>query len=262
MVDRICRGASIPSDSSLQFIAAVNPYRKHSQEMIDKLETAGLGFNVSAERTGDKLGDVPLRHLVYRVHPLPQSLFPFVWDFGTVGRVNEAKYIESMVLGKGLHRHTQAIVKLLSKSQEFFRKKKDECSFVSLRDVERFLQVFAWFGGFKGNLFPRLGAELLGELGEDLIQILLSVGVSYYVRLDEQREGYAELVANALRINSDDLPRVMDACQTVFIDELRLDKSIAKNVALKENVLMMAVCIHLKIPIFLGTTSSSMLSSL
>lgn len=30
------------------------------------------------------LGQIPMRHLVYRVQPLPQSLLPLVWDFGTL----------------------------------------------------------------------------------------------------------------------------------------------------------------------------------
>ena len=259
MVDRICRGTKIPGDSSLQFIAAVNPYRKHSQEMIKKLETAGLGYSVSAQRTGDTLGDVPLRHLVYRVHPLPQSFFPYVWDFGTVGKVNEAKYIERMVIRindqipQADQPLIRTIVKLLSESQEFFRNKKDECSFVSLRDVERFLQVFAWFGGIKDDLFPKLKVnEDIDDLEPSMKQILVAAGVSYYVRLDEQREGYADLAARILGVAPGSLPCILDACQSVFIDELKLDPTIAKNAALKENIFMMAVTIELKIPLFLG----------
>ena len=29
-----------------------------------------------------RLGRIPLRHLVYRVHSLPASMRPLVWDFG------------------------------------------------------------------------------------------------------------------------------------------------------------------------------------
>ena len=260
MVDRICRGRKIPVNSSLQFIAAVNPYRKHSQEMIDKLEAAGLGYNVSAQRTGDRLGDVPLRHLVYRVHPLPQSFFPFVWDFGTVGKVNEVKYIERMVMRiqheipdddqTSSTQLVETVVKLLSESQEFFRSRRDECSFVSLRDVERFLQVFTWFGRIKGNLFPKL--TRLTELTESMGQVLLATGVSYYMRLDEQREVYSEMVAEILGVDNAALPDLLDDCQTVFIEEAKLDTNIAKNSALKENVFIMAVATELKIPLFLG----------
>jgi len=30
------------------------------------------------------VGQIPMRHLVYRVQALPQSLLPLVWDFGTL----------------------------------------------------------------------------------------------------------------------------------------------------------------------------------
>ena len=51
---------------------------------------------------------------------------------------------------------------------------------------------------------------------------------------------------------------VIETCQKVFIDEMRLEKTIAKNDALMENVWMMAICIELRIPLFLvGKPGSS-----
>ena len=47
-------------------------------------------------------------------------------------------------------------------------------------------------------------------------------------------------------------------CQEVFLDNVSLEKNIARNTALKENVFMMAVCIELRIPLFLvGKPGSS-----
>lgn len=100
--------------------------------MIEKLKMAGLGYNVSESSTTDKLGKtqivwdhsiyqtftmimlcgmcyeihsftgkIPMRHLVYRVQPLPQSLLPLVWDFGSLkSRSNnvEAVYIKQMLV--------------------------------------------------------------------------------------------------------------------------------------------------------------------
>ena len=47
------------------------------------------------------LGKIPMRHLVYRVQSLPQSLLPLVWDFGTLksGSVDsvEGTYIRRMI---------------------------------------------------------------------------------------------------------------------------------------------------------------------
>jgi len=43
MCDLTCNGRPIDILSGLKIVAAVNPYRKHSTEMIEKLEEAGLG---------------------------------------------------------------------------------------------------------------------------------------------------------------------------------------------------------------------------
>ena len=63
--DRLVAGRPILEDS-LQFIAAVNPYREHSADMIRKLEMAGLGYHIDADKTRDRIGKIPLRRLVYR----------------------------------------------------------------------------------------------------------------------------------------------------------------------------------------------------
>lgn len=46
MCDRYVDGEKIPTDIGLQFVAAVNPYRQHSEEMIKKLEASGLGYHI------------------------------------------------------------------------------------------------------------------------------------------------------------------------------------------------------------------------
>ncbi len=38
-----------------------------------------------------------MRQLVYRVHALPQSLLPLVWDFGQLNADVERLYIKQMV---------------------------------------------------------------------------------------------------------------------------------------------------------------------
>ena len=50
----------------------------------------------------------------------------------------------------------------------------------------------------------------------------------------------------------------MFSCQDVFLEELVLEETIARNQALKENLFMMVVCIELRIPLFLvGKPGSS-----
>ena len=45
MCDGFVGGIQIPHNIGLQFVAAVNPYRHHSEDMVAKLEAAGLGYH-------------------------------------------------------------------------------------------------------------------------------------------------------------------------------------------------------------------------
>ena len=90
--------------------------------------------------------------MVYRVREIPSSLFPFIWDFGKLDEDAEKKYITQMVqksvVGVGYQLQCGLIVEVLQQSQVYMRSRNDECSFVSLRDVER---------GLKGNFVLRAG---------------------------------------------------------------------------------------------------------
>ena len=154
MCDRRMYGRHIRTDIGLQFIAACNPYRKHTEEMLNKLSSAGLGFFTKASETTDRLGDIPLRELVYRVMELPASLRPLVWDFGQLSNSIEKTYTREIVAKHLRDRNSpiealddvvDVISDVLASSQSYMRERKDECSFVSLRDVERAMRVMLWF---------------------------------------------------------------------------------------------------------------------
>ena len=154
MCDRRMYGRHIRTDIGLQFIAACNPYRRHTEEMLKKLSSAGLGFFTKASETTDRLGDIPLRELVYRVMELPASLRPLVWDFGQLSNSIEKTYTREIVARHLRERNSpieardeivDAISDVLAGAQNYMRERKDECSFVSLRDVERAMRVMLWF---------------------------------------------------------------------------------------------------------------------
>ena len=42
-------------------------------------------------------GQIPLRHLVYRVHALPESMRSLVWDFGQLNPEVEELYTRQIV---------------------------------------------------------------------------------------------------------------------------------------------------------------------
>ncbi len=114
---------------------------------------------MKAEETEDRLGKVPMRQLVYRVHPLPPSMVPLVWDFGQLSDSAELSYI-CQIVQKQVRDHElpcayqSVITKVLATSQRYMRRQADECSFVSLRDVERSMCVLVWFYNHKVDLFP------------------------------------------------------------------------------------------------------------
>ena len=266
MCDRLINGVPIPDDIGLQFVAAVNPYREHSDEMIKKLENAGLGYHIKSDKTLDKLGKIPMRRLVYRVKEIPASMFPLIWDFGTLDADTEEKYINQMISSYISQRklgQTEKIklLEVLCKSQSFMRERKDECSFVSLRDVERMLTTLEWFHIQEKIITHKIFEKM--NLNPNLrqafnINLILALGISYYARLDERRGDYEKVMTKCLNLEDQFFSKVIVTCQDIFIDELNLEPNIAKNDALKENVWMMAICIELKIPLFLvGKPGSS-----
>ncbi|XP_046860852.1 E3 ubiquitin-protein ligase rnf213-alpha-like [Xenia sp. Carnegie-2017] len=297
MVDRRVKGRYIdPKLTSLHFIAACNPYRKHTDEMIKKLESAGLGYHVSADETEDKLGSIPLRQLVYRVHPLPESMRPLVWDFGQLTEHTEELYTRQIVKRyvstpsiiptsatsdekiSGNDVQASCIAKVLSSSQKYMREQKNECSFVSLRDVERTMTVINWFY-HNYDLIMKIVDDSHREeydssdseeedeeslpLNRIVFSIVQGIGVCYYARLSE-RKSYCRYIC-AFFDKSCPLPgggkRMEDEivkCQRTFLHDVELGQSIARNAALCENVFMMAICAELRIPLFVvGKPGSS-----
>lgn len=263
LCDKTVQGYPLKKNSGLKIIAACNPYRRHTPKMVDRLEQAGLGYRVKAEETEDRLGKVPMRQLVYRVHPLPPSMVPLVWDFGQLSDSAELSYIRQIVQ-KQMRDHElplacqRVITKVLAASQKYMRSQADECSFVSLRDVERSMGVLVWFYKHRDDFFPSFR---LIEIKQMILKCLvLAVGVCYYPSL-EHKSPYLQTVSKYFpdEFNSkESLELEIASCQDFFLEKIQTRKTIAKNLALKENVFLMVVCIELRIPLFLvGKPGSS-----
>ncbi|KAL3881537.1 hypothetical protein ACJMK2_027969, partial [Sinanodonta woodiana] len=296
LCDKSMEGRPLTNCPNLKMVAACNPYRKHSEELIRRLEKAGLGYHVDADKTADRLGRVPMRRLVYRVQPLPQSLLPLVWDFGQLNTRIEDLYIRQMVIRYISQRRlpdipglVPVISRILTASQDFMRNQKDECSFVSLRDVDRVLNVMSWFyaqSQEERTLFDMMdefpeqddSSDIENEEGEEesIAQVfqnkfldditrsfLLALGVCYHACLKkrkEYREHIWQYFGPPLKVpdGPDQIEAEIIGCQDIFLENVHLDKNIARNTALKENVFMMVICTELRIPLFLvGKPGSS-----
>ncbi|KAI1884420.1 hypothetical protein AGOR_G00226220 [Albula goreensis] len=277
LCDGTVEGEPLTQHTGLQIIAACNPYRKHSEEMIRRLESAGLGYRVRADETDDKLGSIPLRQLVYRVQALPPSMIPLVWDFGQLNDHTEKMYIQQIVQRVAetstIHaRYTSMITDVLSSSQKYMRTRKDECSFVSLRDVERCMQAFVWFYSNHRMLLGELNTFLVGtenpESDDETLteerdpvvwSLVMAIGVCYHACL-ENKENYRKKICKHLPYphNPQKVMQEISLMQDLLLNGVPLGETIARNSALKENVFMMVICIELRIPLFLvGKPGSS-----
>ncbi|KAL3881507.1 hypothetical protein ACJMK2_027939 [Sinanodonta woodiana] len=300
MCDRSMEGNHLDKCQNLKFVAACNPYKKHSEALIKRLEQAGLGYHVDSNKTTDRLGRVPMRRLVYRVQPLPLSLLPLVWDFGQLNTQIEDLYIRQMVRRyirneelPNIPGLVEVISGVLTASQDFMRQQKDECSFVSLRDVERVLNVMSWlyaqskeertlfdmmdeikpfYSDDEGNIEEEsayeaeemLNAQVRNQDHDDVTRsLVLALGVCYHACL-KNREEYRRHVAQFFKApcnlprGPDQIEQEISICQDVFLENVQLEKNIARNTALKENVFMMVISIELRIPLFLvGKPGSS-----
>jgi len=298
--DRYIDGKPLNNDL-VHMIAVCNPYRKHSDVVIRKLAEAGLGYRASDQST-EKMGNIPLRHLVYRVQPLPPAMAEVAWDFGALEQESEKRYISSLVNSHlsvipGIENQKAAqtaVSKLLELAQNFMRNQPDECSFVSLRDIERALELFDFFFRFR-HVFDGQGVETeataspsklrrqgsgistlkkANETKEEMEArmlertLTLMIAVCYQNKLSDEtkRQQFRREVAPVAvpRLAS----RVQDACdqfvgfvvdaQELIMDNVKLPVGIARNVALSDNLFMMFVCIQLAIPLVLvGKPGSS-----
>ncbi|KAM6896925.1 E3 ubiquitin-protein ligase rnf213-beta [Xenentodon cancila] len=263
LCDRTVKGEPLKLESGLKIIAACNPYRKHSPEMVERLECAGLGYRVKTAETQDRFGKVPLRQLVYRVQLLPPSMMSLVWDFGQLSDLTELAYIKQIVKKNTADLFLPAacsdiISNVLAASQKYMRSRNDECSFVSLRDVERSMKVLAWFYQHSKDIFNN--CTHLSENDKTLKCLILAVGVCYYPSLVDKEEYLAKICVHFPRpLNSAAaLQKDIHSCQEIFLQNIHTRETIAKNNALKENVFLMVLCIELRIPLFLvGKPGSS-----
>ena len=276
LCDFSVNGRNLDMTSGLKVIVACNPYRKHDEEMIRKLESQGLGYHVKSSATSDKLdSDIPMRHLVYRVNPLPPSLRPLIWDFGHLNSEVENKYIKQIVTNRASgvdlnQMDVNFICNVLCESQKYLRRNRDQCLFVSLRDIERAMTVLGFFYSKRIILFPEMD-ELIQNTNRHAVKsqvtrlMILTLGVCYHSSLDD-RTSYREAIEKCftgpykLPNGSMTILSEIETCMQIFMQNITLDAkaNIAKNFALTENVFMIIICIELRIPLFLvGKPGSS-----
>ena len=225
--------------------------------------------------------------LIYTVNPLPHSLLNFVFNFGNLNPKDEEEYIHNIIeqsqkkifnkykekenLNENNFIEIHKLAKdLIITAQNYIRDKNDKSS-VSLREIRRFSIFFEFFfkylsekknGEFndsKNNILSQEDIKFYSNLKFKDIQIysiILSVFVCYYLRIPENhiRKDLNDILSEKLQNfygqyeNFNELP----IKEEKFIAEnIELEKGIAKNSALLDNIFSLFVTINTKVPIFI-----------
>ena len=251
-----------PMSQNLVFLAACNPYKQRPAEHI---KTAGLeGKNITDEYSG----------LVYRVHPLPEAMIDYVWDYGSLDPNDERDYIQRMVrdLPKA---YEKLLVDLLAASQKFIREAEKNHFCVSLRDVHRCIRLISWFQDMikirndvcsdkdecpKHLLRYHLISKRYNK--EPVIKsIVLALAHCYQSRLPtaKLRKTYRVNMMDLFTKNGtemthgtkfDTFSAIVRVEEEDYLDRMDLPPGTARNAALRENVFVMIVCILNRIPVF------------
>ena len=228
--------------------------------------------------------------LVYTVNPLPHSLLNFVFDFGNLGPDDEKEYIRCIIKeslqkvyynggipkdedneDEKLKRLKELASKMIIESQNYIRTFTDK-SAVSLREIRRFNIFYEFFYQYLKNKKKIIENEKQTQLnnGENdfylklddyslqVYAINLSIFVSYYLRIQnkEKRKGLYTIISNIFH-NFDRSFKDKDFLELPLNEEkyimnnIKIDKGIAKNRALLENIFSLFVAINTYVPIFI-----------
>ncbi|XP_048242688.1 uncharacterized protein LOC124148338 [Haliotis rufescens] len=234
------KGQKLPPNLSI--MAACNPYKIRKECNI---LTAGLVTKVKSDDQSK---------LVYRVHPLPERMVDYVWDYGSLTESDEKAYISSMVAKTLDALPCELLVDLLVMSQKFIRRVENHPYCVSLRDVNRCRLLVSWF---RDDMLAEISDSGDNTDERETEAMIMALAHSYHSRLNESknREEYRQSVVGLLRdhglhVDEEFVLKTIAKNQKAVLDQMELPDGIARNTALQENVFVILVCILKHIPIF------------
>ncbi|PAA90242.1 hypothetical protein BOX15_Mlig007869g1 [Macrostomum lignano] len=235
---------------NLRLMAACNPY-----VLRPKSSSSTAGFQTKELREDE------MKSLVYRVHPLPESMVELVWDFGRLTDHDEQAYI-GRILTTSLSDNLDdvqselqlaEVVKCITVSQKFVRSNEESDYATSLRDVRRFCEFFHFFFEFFKK-WNETGSENPSfKRNKESIAALFALYVCYYVRNSTStiRKRYLETISVYFKTNADELCKEIEIVQANFIRFMKCPPKTAVNLALRENIFVLFCCIYARVPVFL-----------
>ena len=262
MIKHTCQGIELPEN--ILFIGACNPYRYRTK---------------NEDNSGLKLIDY---NLVYRVNPLPFSLINFVLNFGYPILEDEKNYINNIInlyfeksffnekdlenkdnkknIKKNQNKEEYELceelkklsIKAIIEGQNYIREKYGVSS-VSLRTISHFCTLFDFFIGYfrnKNKLSGELGIKEILNKEIYINSIKLSIYLCYYIRLSKMdlRE---EFTLKINKIFGDNFIEIAKEEQKFICSNIVMEKGIAINRVLLENIFTMFTCVNAKVPLYI-----------
>ena len=233
---------------NIVFLAACNPYKTISK----KMKECGLTY-YNMEK------DNKLNNLVYSVNILPHSLLNFIFDFGSLQKNDEEKYISNTIQSvlssfkkeniinideDNFNLLEKEIIESIIICHDFIRSKYDKSS-VSLREIRRFSIFFKYFINYlkenidqKDNTYQNLKNSLN-----------LTLYLCYYLRLNDKKDR-KELCILLNKIFGDFLNVPKNIVKSLT-EQMIIGKGIALNRALKENLFTCFTCADNLVPLII-----------
>ena len=255
LVDRSLDGEPIPSNVFV--IAACNPHRGSS----------------AAIRSCSQQNDWVLGS--YYVRPLPPTLQFLTWDYGALDYSQERDYIqEKIAMNRGefdvslqAMQHTSLIAECQFMMREFAYEQLRQVGFphreaalrakscVSQRDIQRVFALTSYFEQSYHKDFPTLPDDQIARRA-----VLLSLGIIYYLRLDEKyrKQFSRKLQSIEAGTRNDSFEDVFRNEIDFYVEKMHIPVGIAKTRTLKENLFATVVCTSCRLPlIIVGAPGSS-----
>ena len=258
------------------FIAACNPYRLRPQATTDK--AAGLQPpSAMLHRRPHGPAGIPAS-LLYRVHPLPETMMDYVWDYGSLEAKDEEEYIRCMHLSAevpddqlyhppGRGQTTEAVTTAVITAHQFVQRHGNATMATSLRDVERCLRLMEWWKKHIRDL--KCKGQEIANVDSRVKACILSLAICYDCRLadSEVRQKFRKKISGqlcedlSLRMKqpSELFTSVVKRYQKVLLETMKKRPEwTAENTALLENVFVILVSLMNKIPVLVvGKPGSS-----
>jgi energy-coupling factor transporter ATP-binding protein EcfA2 len=264
MCSKKCQGVNVRKN--VVFAGACNPYRKITKKPKDTSALVKEGSAISEQK------------LVYTVNPLTYTQLYYIFNFGSLSAENEKKYITGIVEAeineyindKSLINKIKLLMIDTFTSAQSFIKDKNGKESVSMRETRKFMTIYKFLikdferkkkishiYSNKSELQKSLNAEedytFYLNKDEFLAQkysIATAIYICFYIRLSESKDktDFETEMNKLFELNFTEYPKQL---QDELIRNIKLDKGIAPNEALRLNLFICFIGILTRISVFL-----------